>query len=72
MFLGTDSPSRCSPDSASIRVTRGVVSKSACYRTCPHTQGDKAPDFTLLDQDGNAVHLADLQGRKVLVYFYPK
>jgi thioredoxin-dependent peroxiredoxin len=33
--------------------------------------GDKAPDFTLLDQDGKTVNLADLQGRKVLVYFYP-
>jgi thioredoxin-dependent peroxiredoxin len=34
-------------------------------------QGDKAPDFSLLDQDGNTVDLADLKGRKVLVYFYP-
>jgi thioredoxin-dependent peroxiredoxin len=33
--------------------------------------GDKAPDFTLLDQDGKTVNLADLRGRKVLVYFYP-
>jgi peroxiredoxin Q/BCP len=35
-------------------------------------QGDPAPDFTLLDQDGNAVSLSDHSGRKVLVYFYPK
>ncbi len=35
------------------------------------TQGDKAPDFTLLEQDSNTVNLADLQGRKVLVHFYP-
>jgi thioredoxin-dependent peroxiredoxin len=34
--------------------------------------GDKAPDFTLLDQDENPVTLSELQGRKVLVYFYPK
>jgi thioredoxin-dependent peroxiredoxin len=34
--------------------------------------GDKAPAFTLLDQDGNSVRLSDLKGRKVLVYFYPK
>ena len=34
--------------------------------------GDKAPAFTLLDQDGEQVKLSDLQGRKVLVYFYPK
>jgi peroxiredoxin Q/BCP len=34
--------------------------------------GDKAPAFTLLDQDGNATKLADFKGRKTLVYFYPK
>ncbi|MDQ1403465.1 MAG: thioredoxin-dependent peroxiredoxin [Actinomycetota bacterium] len=34
--------------------------------------GDKAPDFTLLDQAGNKVKLSDFKGRKVLVYFYPK
>jgi thioredoxin-dependent peroxiredoxin len=34
--------------------------------------GDKAPDFTLLDQDENPVTFSELQGRKVLVYFYPK
>ena len=34
--------------------------------------GDKAPAFTLDDQDGNAVKLSSFKGRKVLVYFYPK
>ena len=34
--------------------------------------GDKAPDFTLLDQNGEDVSLSSLQGRRVLVYFYPK
>ena len=35
--------------------------------------GDKAPDFTLNDQDGNAVSLASFRGQKnVVVYFYPK
>ena len=34
--------------------------------------GDTAPTFTLPDQDGSLVSLADLSGRKVLVYFYPK
>jgi thioredoxin-dependent peroxiredoxin len=31
-----------------------------------------APDFTLQDQDGNAVTLSSLRGRKVILYFYPK
>ena len=34
--------------------------------------GDKAPAFTLLDQDGKKVKLSDFKGRRVLVYFYPK
>ncbi|MBW8826357.1 MAG: thioredoxin-dependent thiol peroxidase [Acidobacteria bacterium] len=34
--------------------------------------GDKAPTFTLLNQAGEKVKLADFKGRKVLVYFYPK
>ena len=34
--------------------------------------GDKAPAFTLLDQDENKVKLSGLKGHKVLVYFYPK
>jgi len=33
--------------------------------------GDRAPDFTLSDADDKPVALADLRGRKVLVYFYP-
>ncbi len=33
--------------------------------------GDKAPDFTLPDQNGNKVHLADFQGKKnVVLAFY--
>jgi peroxiredoxin Q/BCP len=35
-------------------------------------QGDLAPDFTLTDQDGNAVTLSSLRGRKVVLYFYPE
>jgi len=34
--------------------------------------GDRAPAFTLPDQDGEKVKLTDHKGRKVLVYFYPK
>ncbi|MGB2102563.1 MAG: thioredoxin-dependent thiol peroxidase [Porticoccaceae bacterium] len=35
--------------------------------------GTKAPAFTLLDQRGNSVSLADYAGQKnVVVYFYPK
>ena len=34
--------------------------------------GDKAPEFEGVDQDGNAVKLADFKGKKVVLYFYPK
>ena len=34
--------------------------------------GDRAPAFTLNDQDGNKVKLSDYKGQKVVVYFYPK
>ena len=33
--------------------------------------GDPAPDFTLPADDGDEVSLADLRGKKVIVYFYP-
>jgi peroxiredoxin Q/BCP len=34
--------------------------------------GEKAPDFTLPDQDGNPIKLSALRGQTVVVYFYPK
>jgi peroxiredoxin (alkyl hydroperoxide reductase subunit C) len=33
--------------------------------------GETAPEFTLRDQDGEEVSLADFRGRKVLLVFYP-
>jgi peroxiredoxin Q/BCP len=34
--------------------------------------GEKAPAFTLPDQDGTDVSLADFAGQTVVLYFYPK
>jgi len=34
--------------------------------------GDKAPQFSLQNQNDESVSLADFAGKKVLVYFYPK
>lgn len=34
--------------------------------------GDKAPDFELNDQDGNTISSKDYQGKKYVVFFYPK
>ena len=35
-------------------------------------EGERAPDFTLPDQDGESVTLSSLAGRPVVLYFYPK
>lgn len=35
-------------------------------------EGDKAPDFTAKDQNGNTVALSGYLGKTVILYFYPK
>ena len=35
-------------------------------------EGDAAPDFTVRDEKGNEVKLADFRGERVALYFYPK
>lgn len=38
----------------------------------PIPAGTPAPDFSLQDDSGQTVHLADFRGRPVILYFYPK
>lgn len=57
------------------KVTKKVAPKkqSAGVVKTPTLQpGDVAPDFTLLDQNGNSVSLHDFKGKNVVVYFYPR
>jgi peroxiredoxin Q/BCP len=35
-------------------------------------EGDKAPDFALVADDGNTVTLESLLGKNVVLFFYPK
>ena len=35
-------------------------------------KGMKAPEFTLLDQNGSTVRLGDFLGKKVILYFYSR
>lgn len=35
-------------------------------------QGDSAPDFSAIDQNGNPIKLSDFSGKKLILYFYPK
>lgn len=57
------------------KITKKVTAKkqSAGVVKAPTLQpGDKAPDFTLLDQNGRSVSLHDFKGMNVVVYFYPR
>lgn len=36
------------------------------------SEGKKAPAFKGVDQDGNAISLADFKGQKLILYFYPQ
>ena len=35
-------------------------------------EGQKAPDFTAQDQNGQNISLSDFSGKDVILYFYPK
>ena len=35
-------------------------------------QGEPAPDFAAVADDGRTVRLADFRGRRVVLFFYPK
>ncbi len=35
-------------------------------------EGDKVPQFTSKDQDGNEIKLSDYKGKKLVVFFYPR
>ena len=34
--------------------------------------GDKVPDFSALDENGNTIKLSDYRGKKLIVFFYPR
>jgi peroxiredoxin Q/BCP len=38
----------------------------------PLKQGDSAPEFSGVDQDGQPISLKDYSGKKLVLYFYPK
>ena len=35
-------------------------------------EGDKAPDFKVVNELGEEMTLADFSGKKLVLYFYPK
>lgn len=36
------------------------------------SEGDAAPNFTALDQNGKSIELSDYSNKKLILYFYPK
>lgn len=34
--------------------------------------GDKVPEFSSIDQNGNAINLSLLKGKKTIIFFYPR
>lgn len=52
--------------------TKKVTKKTATKKSMSLKPGDKAPEFSLLDQNGEKVALKDFRGQNVVVYFYPK
>ena len=46
--------------------------KSLRRTEVPMNVNDKAPDFTLPDENGKQVSLKDFRGKTVVLFFYPK
>jgi thioredoxin-dependent peroxiredoxin len=53
-------------------VVRGVFIKkiTSNFNMVTLKEGDKAPSFTAMDQDGKKISLADYRGKKLALYFY--
>jgi len=61
---------------SAVKTADPVKKKKSATAFQPHQtqlkQGDKAPVFSGIDQDGKTVSLADYKGKKLVLYFYPK
>jgi peroxiredoxin len=52
-------------------VRRTMCRRAKWYGLIMLREGDLAPDFDVPAHDGSRVHLADLAGKYVLLWFYP-
>jgi peroxiredoxin Q/BCP len=71
MASGTSANAAIAANQMPRSLTRRV-SRSLARLASTVIEGREAPDFTLPDQDGNAVSLHDQRGKWVVVYFYPR
>lgn len=62
----------CNNNAAPTPTSSTANASSESTTDKPLAAGDAAPDITLKLHDGKEVRLASLQGKQVLVYFYPK
>lgn len=68
----TPAPSAPAPQAAPAAVAVTQSNAAPVTIATDLAIGQTAPDFAASDQDGKPVHLADLRGHFVVVYFYPK
>ena len=59
-------------NAAQMTSQRGLRYKLNREEKVPMDINDKAPEFTLPDQNGENVSLKDLRGKYVVLYFYPR
>ncbi len=57
---------------AVLIVVFAVMSGNSSDKKPSLKEGDKAPDFSALTDEGKKVSLADFRGKNVVLYFYPK
>jgi len=57
---------------AHAKLAYNLVLRNFLFGDTPMQVNDKAPDFTLPDQDGKEVSLKDFRGKTVVLYFYPR
>lgn len=62
----------CNNNAAPAPSASTAAAPAEAAATKPLAAGDAAPDITLKLHDGKEVRLSSLQGKQVLVYFYPK
>src|SRR2546427_13182897 len=69
MLTPRDAPVESTLSVAGLIIGESTMSKAA---SAALKVGQKAPDFTVLNDQGQKVKLSDFRGKKVVLYFYPK
>ena len=68
----TEQPAKPESGAGPAKSAAAAANPHGDAEPAPLKPGDTAPDITLKLQDGKEVKLSSLQGKQVLVYFYPK